>query len=211
MLKMTEMKGNFMIIGLTGGIGTGKSTVSRKLRERGYPVIDLDVISREVIEYPEVIDELVRNFGNEILENQNNISGKKSISRNKLRQTVFKEEKKVSVLNSIMHPPIVKEMRRQIEELRKSYKTVFVEVQLLFEAKLEKEFDIIVLVYADKKTQLERVLKRDGRSKGEVRQIINAQMDMTEKRRLSNYIIENNGNSEMLDLEIEKFIKKLGI
>ena len=200
-----------MIIGLTGGIGTGKSTVSRKLRERGYPVIDLDVISREVIEYPEVIDELVRNFGIEILESQNNISGKKSISRNKLRQTVFKEEKKVSVLNSIIHPPIVKEMRRQIEELRKSYKTVFVEVQLLFEAKLEKEFDIIVLVYADKKTQLERVLKRDGRSEGEVQQIINAQMDMTEKRRLSNYIIENNGNSEMLDLEIEKFIKKLGI
>ena len=200
-----------MIVGLTGGIGTGKSTVSRKLREIGYPVIDLDVISREVIEYPEVIDELVRNFGNEILENQNNISGKKSISRNKLRQTVFKEEKKVSVLNSIIHPPIVKEMRRQIEELRKSYKTVFVEVQLLFEAKLEKEFDIIVLVYADKKTQLERVLKRDGRSEGEVQQIINAQMDMTEKRRLSNYIIENNGDSEMLDLEIEKFIKKLKI
>ena len=200
-----------MIVGLTGGIGTGKSTVSRKLRERGYPVIDLDVISREVIEYPEVIDELVRNFGIEILESQNNISGKKSISRNKLRQTVFKEEKKVSVLNSIMHPPIVEEMRRQIEELRKSYKTVFVEVQLLFEAKLEKEFDIIVLVYADKKTQLERVLKRDGRSEGEVQQIINAQMDMTEKRRLSNYIIENNGDSEMLDLEIEKFIKKLKI
>ena len=200
-----------MIVGLTGGIGTGKSTVSRKLRERGYPVIDLDVISREVIEYPEVIDELVRNFGNEILENQDNTSRKKSISRNKLRQTVFKEEKKVSVLNSIMHPPIVEEMRRQIEELRKSYKTVFVEVQLLFEAKLEKEFDIIVLVYADKKTQLERVLKRDGRSEGEVQQIINAQMDMTEKRRMSNYIIENNGNSEMLDLEIEKFIKKLGI
>jgi len=200
-----------MIVGLTGGIGTGKSTVSRKLRERGYPVIDLDVISREVIEYPEVIDELVRNFGNEILENQNNISGKKSISRNKLRQTVFKEEKKVSVLNSIMHPPIVEEMRRQVENFKKNYKTVFVEVQLLFEAKLEKEFDLTVLVYADKKTQLERVLKRDGRKEEEVQQIINAQMDMTEKRRLSNYIIENNGDSEMLDLEIEKFIKKLKI
>ena len=200
-----------MIVGLTGGIGTGKSTVSRKLREIGYPVIDLDVISREVIEYPEVIDELVRNFGNEILENQDNTSRKKSISRNKLRQTVFKEEKKVSVLNSIMHPPIVEEMRRQVENFKKNYKTVFVEVQLLFEAKLEKEFDLTVLVYADKKTQLERVLKRDGRSEGEVQQIINAQMDMTEKRRLSNYIIENNGDSEMLDLEIEKFIKKLGI
>ena len=200
-----------MVIGLTGGIGTGKSTVSRKLREKGYPIIDLDVISREVITYPEVIDELVRNFGNEILEEQNEVSGKKSISRNKLRQTVFKDEKKVAVLNSIMHPPIIEEMRRQIKELRKDYKTVFVEVQLLFEVKLEKEFDMTVLVYADRKTQIERGLKRDGRSEGEVQEIINAQMSMDEKRKLSNYIIENNGNSEMLDLEIEKFIKKLGI
>ena len=70
-----------MVIGLTGGIGTGKSTVSRKLREKGYPVIDLDIISREVITYPEVIDELVRNFGNEILEEQNEVSGKNSIQR----------------------------------------------------------------------------------------------------------------------------------
>jgi dephospho-coA kinase len=110
-----------------------------------------------------------------------------------------------------MHPPIIEEMRRQIKELRQKHKTVFVEVQLLFEVKLEKEFDMTVLVYADRKTQMERVLKRDGRSEGEVQEIINAQMNMDEKRKLSNYIIENNGNSEMLDLEIEKFIKKLGI
>ena len=200
-----------MVIGLTGGIGTGKSTVSRKLREKGYPVIDLDIISREVITYSEVIDELIENFGSEILEEQNAVSGKKCISRNKLRQTVFKDEKKVAVLNSIMHPPIIEEMRRQIKESGQSYETVFVEVQLLFEAKLEKEFDMTVLVYADRKTQIERVLKRDGRSEGEVQEIINAQMSMDEKRKLSNYIIENNGNSEMLDLEIEKFIKKFGI
>ena len=200
-----------MVIGLTGGIGTGKSTVSRKLREKGYPVIDLDIISREVITYSGVIDELVENFGSEILEEQNAVSGKKCISRNKLRQIVFKDEKKVAVLNSIMHPPIIEEMRRQIKELGQNYETVFVEVQLLFEAKLEKEFDMTVLVYADRKTQIERVLKRDGRSEGEVQEIINAQMSMDEKRKLSNYIIENNGNSEMLDLEIEKFIKKFGI
>ena len=200
-----------MVIGLTGGIGTGKSTVSKKLREKGYPVIDLDIISREVITYSEVIDELVENFGSEILEEQNAVSGKKCISRNKLRQIVFKDEKKVAVLNSIMHPPIIEEMRRQIKELGQSYETVFVEVQLLFEAKLEKELDMTVLVYADRKTQIERVLKRDGRSEGEVQEIINAQMSMDEKRKLSNYIIENNGNSEMLDLEIEKFIKKFGI
>ena len=125
-----------MIIGLTGGIGTGKSTVSRKLRERGYPVIDLDVISREVIEYPEVINELVRNFGIEILESQNNISGKKSISRNKLRQTVFKDEKKVGILNSIMHPLIIKVMKEQTEKLKKDNKIIVADVPLLFEIHL---------------------------------------------------------------------------
>ena len=203
-----------MIIGLTGGIGTGKSTVAQIFREKGIPIVDTDIISREVINYPEVVNRLVEEFGKEILEEEaesQKKSKERKISRNKLGQIVFKDEKKVAVLNSIMHPPIIEEMRRQIKELRQKHKTVFVEVQLLFEAKLEKEFDLTVLVYADKKTQLERVLKRDGRKEEEVQQIINAQMDMTEKRRLSNYIIENNGDSEMLDLEIEKFIKKLKI
>ena len=203
-----------MIIGLTGGIGTGKSTVAQIFREKGIPIVDTDIISREVINYPEVVNRLVEEFGKEILEEEaesQKKSKERKISRNKLGQIVFKDEKKVAVLNSIMHPPIIEEMRRQIKELRKDYKTVFVEVQLLFEVKLEKEFDMTVLVYADRKTQMERVLKRDGRSEGEVQEIINAQMNMDEKRKLSNYIIENNGNSEMLDLEIEKFIKKLGI
>ena len=86
-----------MVIGLTGGIGTGKTTVSKKLRERGYPVIDLDNISREVIKYPKVINKLVQNFGKEILLDEDAAISEREISRKKLRKIVLKYEKKVNM------------------------------------------------------------------------------------------------------------------
>ena len=200
-----------MVIGLTGGIGTGKTTVSKKLRERGYPVIDLDNISREVIKYPKVINKLVRNFGKEILLDEDAAISEREISRKKLGKIVFKDEKKVNILNSIMHPPILKKMREEVKEAEKKYAVVFVEVQLLFEINLEQEFDMTVLVYADRKTQLKRVSERDGRDEEEVLNILGSQMDIEIKRKKSSYIIENNLDLENLDREIDKFIEKLEI
>lgn len=200
-----------MVIGLTGGIGTGKTTVSKKLRERGYPVIDLDNISREVIKYPKVINKLVQNFGKEILLDEDAAISEREISRKKLGKIVFKDEKKVNILNSIMHPPILKKMREEVTEAEKKYAVVFVEVQLLFEINLEQEFDMTVLVYADRKTQLKRVSERDGRDEEEVLNILGSQMDIEIKRKKSSYIIENNLDLENLDREIDKFIEKLEI
>ncbi len=198
-----------MKIGLTGGIGTGKSTVGRKLKERGYPVIDLDVISREVITYPEVKEKLVEEFGSEILLDKGAAREKWEISRNRLGQIVFKDEKKVNVLNSIMHPAIIRKMKREMEKEEKVHRTVIVEVQLLFEVNLEGEFDFTVLVYSDKEVQMKRVTERDKRDFEEVKNIIGSQMDMELKRKKSDYIIENNGSMEELDNEIEKFVRKL--
>lgn len=200
-----------MVIGLTGGIGTGKTTVSKKLRERGYPVIDLDNISREVIKYPKVINKLVQNFGKEILLEEDVAISEREISRKKLGKIVFKDEKKINILNSIMHPPILKKMREEIKEAEKKYAVVFVEVQLLFEINLEQEFDMTVLVYSDRKTQLKRVSERDGRDEEEVLNILDSQMDIEIKRKKSSYIIENNLDLENLDREIDKFIEKLEI
>ena len=200
-----------MVIGLTGGIGTGKTTVSKKLRERGYPVIDLDNISREVIKYPKVINKLVQNFGKEILLDEDVAISEREISRKKLGKIVFKDEKKINILNSIMHPPILKKMREEIKEAEKKYAVVFVEVQLLFEINLEQEFDMTVLVYSDRKTQLKRVSERDGRDEEEVLNILDSQMDIEIKREKSSYIIENNLDLENLDREIDKFIEKLKI
>lgn len=200
-----------MVIGLTGGIGTGKTTVSKKLRERGYPVIDLDNISREVIKYSKVINKLVQNFGKEILLEEDVAISEREISRKKLGKIVFKDEKKINILNSIMHPPILKKMREEIKEAEKKYAVVFVEVQLLFEINLEQEFDMTVLVYSDRKTQLKRVSERDGRDEEEVLNILDSQMDIEIKRKKSSYIIENNLDLENLDREIDKFIEKLEI
>ena len=197
-----------MVIGLTGGIGTGKTTVSKKLRERGYPVIDLDNISREVIKYPKVINKLVQNFGKEILLDEDVAISEREISRKKLGKIVFKDEKKINILNSIMHPPILKKMREEVKEAEKKYAVVFVEVQLLFEINLEQEFDMTVLVYSDRKTQLKRVSERDGRDEEEVLNILDSQMDIEIKREKSSYIIENNLDLENLDREIDKFIEK---
>ena len=204
-----------MIIGLTGGIGTGKSTVSNIFRQKGIPVVDTDVIAREVIDYPEVVNEIIRNFGTEILEEETqqeqgqNKFKKKKISRNKLGQIVFKDEKKVSILNSIMHPLIIKVMKEQTEKLKKDNKIIVADVPLLFEIHLEKEFDITVLVYADKETQIKRIMKRDKRTLEQAEDIINSQMDIEEKKKKSNYIIYNNGDFEKLTEETEKFLKSL--
>ena len=189
-----------MIIGLTGGIGTGKSTVAQIFREKGIPVVDTDIISREVINYPEVVNRLVEEFGKEILEEEaerQKKSKERRISRNKLGQIVFKDEKKVSILNSIM------------QSLKKDNKIVVVDVPLLFEISLEKEFDIVLLVYANRKTQIKRIIKRDNRTEKEAVNIINSQIDIEKKKEKSGYIISNNRNLKRLRRKVEKFLESL--
>ena len=201
-----------MIIGLTGGIGTGKSTVAQIFREKAIPIVDTDIISREVINYPEVINRLVEEFGKEILEEEEEKQEKskeRKISRNKLGQIVFKDEKKVSILNSIMHPLILKKMKEEIESLKKDNKIIVVDVPLLFEISLEKEFDIVLLVYANRKTQIKRIIKRDNRTEKEAVNIINSQIDIEKKKEKSDYIISNNRSLKRLRRKVEKFLESL--
>ena len=185
-----------VVVGLTGGIGSGKSTVSRILQKKGYPLIDLDKISHEVIEYPEVIEKLVKAFGEDILDE----NGK--ISRRKLGAVVFGNKEKLREINSIMHPVILAEMRRQVRLLEKINKIVFVEIQLLFEVKWEKEFDVILLVYVDRETQI---------TFEEVEKIINSQINLEDKKKKSDYVIDNTKKIEEVELEIEKILKELEV
>ncbi len=194
-----EMK---MIIGLTGGIGTGKSTVAKRFLEKGYPVIDTDIISKEVIERENVILKICSHIDSSLVEN-----GK--INRKKLGQIVFKDKKKLDVLNSIMHPLILDEMRKQIREKSQSHNTVIVDVPLLFEINIEKEFDIILLVYASKETQIKRIMKRDNRTEEEALNMINSQMDLDLKSKKSDYILKNDNTLEELYTEIDKILEEI--
>ena len=201
-----------MVIGLTGGIGTGKSTISQILREKKFPVIDLDVISHEIIKFPKVIKKIVENFGKEILENSSNFENKNNeiqVSREKLGKIIFENREKRLLLNSIMHPEILRVMREQVSKYKKSNKIVFVEIQLLFEVQWEKEFDYILLVSAKKSTQIRRILERDNRSENDALNIINSQMSLEEKRKRSDFVIENDGNIEELKEKIDTFLEYL--
>ena len=196
-----------VVIGLTGGIGTGKSTVSQILKEKNFPVIDLDIISHEVIKFPKVVEKIVENFGKEVLEYNN--TGNWIISREKLGRVIFGNREKRLILNSIMHPEILRIMREKILECKKENKIIFVEIQLLFEVQWEKEFDYILLVSAEKETQIKRILARDKRSKEEALSIINSQMPLDEKKKRSDYVIENDGNIQDLERKIDGFLKKV--
>ena len=196
-----------VVIGLTGGIGTGKSTVSQILKEKNFPVIDLDIISHEVIKFPKVVEKIVENFGKEVLEYNN--TGNWIVSREKLGRVIFGNREKRVILNSIMHPEILHIMREKILECKKENKIIFVEIQLLFEVKWEKEFDYILLVSAEKETQIKRILARDKRSKEEALSIINSQMPLDEKKKRSDYVIENDGNIQDLERKIDGFLKKV--
>ena len=200
-----------MVIGLTGGIGTGKSTVSQILRNKGFSVIDLDVISHKVIEFPSVVEKIVRNFGKEVLENNND--GNRTVSREKLGKIIFSDREKRFTLNSIMHPEILRIMHKKILECEskneKENKIIFVEIQLLFEVQWEKEFDYILLVAAKRDIQIRRVLERDKRSEKEAWDIINSQMSLDEKRGKSDFVIENDGNIDDLNRKVDKFLKIL--
>ena len=201
-----------MVIGLTGGIGTGKSTISQILREKKFPVIDLDVISHEIIKFPKVIKKIVENFGKEILENSSNFENKNNeiqVSREKLGKIIFENREKRLLLNSIMHPEILRVMREQVSKYKKNNKIVFVEIQLLFEIQWEKEFDYILLVSAKKSTQIRRILERDNRSENDALNIINSQMSLEEKRKRSDFVIENDGNIEELKEKIDTFLEYL--
>ena len=196
-----------VVIGLTGGIGTGKSTVSQILKEKDFPVIDLDIISHEVIKFPKVMEKIIENFGKEVLEYNN--TGNWIISREKLGRVIFGNREKRLILNSIMHPEILRIMREKILECKKENKIIFVEIQLLFEVQWEKEFDYILLVSTEKEMQIKRILARDKRSKEEALSIINSQMPLDEKKKRSDYVIENDGNIQDLEKKVDDFLKKI--
>ena len=196
-----------MVIGLTGGIGTGKSTVNQILREKGYEVIDLDVISHEVIRFPQVVEKIVENFGKEVLEKDN--FGNYTVSREKLGKIIFKNKEKRLILNSIMHPEILHFMREKIFGHKKENKIIFVEIQLLFEVQWEKEFDYILLISAKKSTQIRRILERDNRSKNDALNIINSQMPLDEKKERSDFVIENDGSIQDLEKKVDEFLRML--
>ncbi|XP_031456886.1 dephospho-CoA kinase domain-containing protein isoform X2 [Phasianus colchicus] len=181
------------LVGLSGGIASGKSTVVAVLRELGCAVIDADVIAREVVQpHLKAYQQIVRCFGPEILQE----SGE--INREALGNIIFSHPEKRRLLNAITHPEIQKEMLKQVlKYFVLGYRYVILDIPLLFETKgLTKFMKHTVLVYCDPQTQLARLRKRNGLSQAEAEARIASQLPLDEKRRLATHVIDNSGDRE---------------
>ena len=203
------IQNNCILIGLTGGISTGKSTISNIIKEKGYPLIDADKVAREVVEinkpaYIKIIEE----FGEEILlEN-------KSINRKELGNIIFRDKLARKRLENITHPYIFQEIKDNIDEFSKDNFIIFLDIPLLFEQYglwkgYDIKFDEIWVVYLDKATQLERLMKRDRITKEEALRKIESQMDIEIKKAKSSKTIDNSGDVGLLEEQIDKLLRKL--
>jgi len=209
---MIQNKGDlFMkIIGLTGGIGSGKSTVSRILRGLGAKIIDADQVAREVVEKGKpALNEIAEEFGKETLLEDG------TLDRKKLGSIIFSDTEKRMRLNEITHPKIVQEISERIDKYRAENHCdlVVLDCALLFEMDLDNMVEESWLVSLDKETQLKRIMSRDELSKQDALKRINAQMPLDEKAERATRVIDNSSvvndtHKQVLDLWNEAVLQE---
>jgi len=199
---------NRKIIGLTGGIASGKSTVSNILKFMGFNVIDADVISREVVEIGKpAYFEIIEHFGRDIIDEDGNIN------RKKLGSIIFNDDNEREKLNLIVHPYIFAAIKDYIEKDSES-KIIFVDIPLLIEVLDDLQFhgihfDEIWLVYVDEEIQLKRLMERDSIGKEEAIKRIEAQMPMCLKKKYATRIIDNSGDKNELERKVKELVEEV--
>ena len=175
-----------MILGLTGGIATGKSTVVKVFKELGFPVVDADVIAREVVEVGRpALAKIVSTFGTEMLQPDG------SLDRKKLGALVFSDEEKRQKLNALLSPFLREAILSQIEKKKERASLVVVDIPLLYEGGYENDMDQVAVVYVPETIQLDRLMKRDHLTEQEAWQRINSQLSIEQKKQKADIVFDN--------------------
>lgn len=190
-----------MILGLTGGIGCGKTTVGNLLKKYGGEIIDADQISKEVARDPRILDEIEKVFGKKVIREDRD----RSLDRDEIKKIVFNNREKLLELNNIMHPEIIRRIKKEIERNRKK-KFIVLDVPLLYEVGMEKLCDKVLVVWLEEELQLERIVKRDKISRELGLKIIKSQGSLMEKIKKSDFNIENNETIEKLEEGVRKVV-----
>lgn len=194
------------LVGLTGGIASGKSTVSKEFKSLGCPCVDADLIARKVVEIGEPAYFKVKEvFGGEVFHEDG------QLNREQLGTIIFNDSTKRMQLNSILHPAIKKRMLWEIFiYFLKGYQFILLDVPLLFETKQMLPFvSYTIVVYCNEATQLNRLMQRNGLTEEEADVRIKSQMPLSEKCRLGNYIIDNNEDLEQTKQQVASLCSKL--
>ncbi|TJX59993.1 dephospho-CoA kinase [Soehngenia saccharolytica] len=197
------------IIGITGGIATGKSTAVEVIKSRGYLVVDADQVAKDVVKKgQEGLEKIKEKFGYDIL------LGNGELDRKKLAEIIFRSEEKRKELNEILHPMIIENIIQNVNEHILDEDVIFIDIPLLFETReiltdRGLVLDEIWLVYCDEKKQIDRLMKRDGIDYEYALKKIKSQLDLNYKKDNSDVIIYNNGSLEELEETIDTLLRKL--
>ncbi|MDC7069094.1 MULTISPECIES: dephospho-CoA kinase [Corynebacterium] len=193
------------IIGLTGGIGSGKSTVARILQEHGFPIVDADLIAREIVEPGQpALAELAKEFGEDIL----NADG--SLDRGLLASRAFTNKDTTQRLNNITHPRINQRTQELFDEARENgAEAVIYDMPLLIDKGLHKDMDATIVVHAAEHVRLERLTTKRGLDVDDVRRRINAQIDDETRKQYADILLDNNGTEEDLTQQIAQAVDKI--
>ena len=192
---MNKIKGK-TLIGITGGIGSGKSEVCAQLQNQGFKVFFADLIAKELYTMDKKLSAaLVKRFGKDIL----NFKGKINLA--KLREAMFKSKKNYHDCNSIVHPVVINYLEKEIKKCKENI--IVIESAILFESNFNKYLDFVVMIYSNKKTRIKRVMLRDGAKRKDIEKVMKYQMDERKKIGMSDIIVMNNktmnGFSEQID------------
>ncbi|MFZ0368736.1 MAG: dephospho-CoA kinase [Halobacillus sp.] len=196
-----------VVIGLTGSIASGKSTVSQMFSKFNIPVVDADHLSRKVVEPGEpAYNKIVETFGFQILQDD------RTIDRKRLGKIIFSDEEKRQQLNSIVHPQVRQEMLEERDAYKaEDYPAVVLDIPLLFESKLTSYVDRTMVVYVDEEIQLKRLMERDRSEREEAEERIQAQLSIAEKAKMADAVIDNNGSVEESFQQLKDILHKWNI
>jgi len=191
-----------MIVGITGGFGSGKTTVANMFGKYGFHVIDVDKLYHNIYKRNLILKfRIKKEFG--------------TLDRNKIKKIIFYDNKKLRKLNQITHPTIIKAVKKEINKIKKNNEKfknkikIIIDVPLLFEAKMEKMFDKIIVVKCNKKTQINRILNKGKYSKIEIEQIWNSQMPIEEKINKADFVVSNEKSIKNAQNQIIKIINSI--
>ncbi len=195
------------IVGLTGGIASGKSTVSDLFKQHQIPVIDTDLIAHELLNKgTKVYDEVVKEFKTTILHTN------QEINRKKLGRIIFGNSQKRELLNHIVHPFVLERIGELIEEYTtEGAKLIVIDVPLLYETEFHKYMDIIIVVYATKEQQLQRLMDRDNIDLEYAEMKVSAQMPLADKVDRADYVLDNSKSILKTKTEFNRILKELEV
>jgi dephospho-CoA kinase len=192
-------------IGITGGVGSGKTLAAKYFESLGYKVIYADKVAKELYKKnPQLKKKLVKEFGKEILDDSGNID------LNGLRRLVLSGKNTIKRVNKIVHPFVFREIEKAFHSAKGNI--VFIEAAIMFETGSSKKMDYVILIYANKQNRIKRITKRDGVSTSDVKKIMDIQMDERKKLKLADFTVNNNYTPADLKKNIhslEKILRKL--